>query len=226
MSRAQQLRSGDVSLGLAHEWICAFGRQGGTAAMLQETIEDSGLMFRVVDAIIQHGPVFSFEGDAPHALMNAVEKGVQCENGIYRFFDPGIPLIMLRNLSVVRLNKHICEQDWYAPYDWATSADAPQERTLRVPVEGSFDKTFPNQENLLSPVEDVASARCVATFLIINAMEDGERLLPDCYVRCADKGSGGRRVYVGGFGSDGFDVGRCWDDVRRMDLGLASSGRC
>jgi hypothetical protein len=226
MSRAQQLKSGDVSLGLAHEWVCAFGRQGGTAAMLQETIEDSGLMFRVVDAIIQHGPVFLFKGDALHALKNAVEKGVQCENGIYRFFDPGIPLIMLRNLSLVRQNKLVYEQDWYHPYDWATRADAPRERTLRVPVEGSFDKAFPDQGKLLSPVEEGASARCVATFLIINAMATGERLLPDCYVRCADKDSDGRRVYVGGFDRDGLHVYSRWDDRRDSCVGLASSRKC
>src|SRR3989338_7738005 len=112
MSRAQQLKSGDVSLGLAHEWVCAFGRQGGTAAMLQQTLEDATIMQRIIDAI-EGEPRTAVERDAVmQALMAAVEKGVKCENGVYRFFDPGIPLVTLRNLPIIRQKKLVYAQEW------------------------------------------------------------------------------------------------------------------
>ena len=36
------------------------------------------------------------------ALMAAVERGVQGVNGVYRFFDPGMSLVTLRDLPIVR----------------------------------------------------------------------------------------------------------------------------
>jgi len=224
MSRAQQLKSGDVSLGLAHEWVCAFGRQGGSAAMLQQTIENAGVMLRMIDAVKDEVQGALEQHAVMQALMAAVEKGVQCENGVYRFFDPGIPLVVLRNLPIVRQKKLVDTQNWYDRYDWAKREDAPQERTLRIPVEGSFKKTFPNQEKLLTADEEVASTRSVATFLVISALSTGERLLPDRYVRCTDKDSGDNRAYVGMFGAYGFNVrDYYWDDRCYENLGVAAT---
>jgi len=223
MSRAQQLKSGVVSLGLAHEWVCAFGRQGGTAAMLQQTIEDASVMQRIIDAVKGETQSAPEQDAVMQTLMAAVDKGVQCENGVYRFFDPGMPLVVLRNLPVVRQKKLVYAQDWYDRYDWAKREDAPQERTLRIPVEGSFNMTFPNQEKLLTADEEVASTRSVAMLLVINALSTGKRLLPDCYVRCIDKDSDGRRVCVGDFDADGLSVCYDWDDCCAPDIGVAAA---
>lgn len=223
MSRAQQLKSGDISLGLAHEWVCAFGRQGGTSAMLQQAIEDVGVMQRIVTSI-NGEPQAAPEQDAVmQALMAAVEKGVQCENGVYRFFDPGIPLVTLRNLPVVRQKKFVYVQDWYDRYEWAKREDVQQERTLRIPVKGSFNKDFADQEKLLTADEEVASTRSVATFLVINALSTGKRLLPDHYVRCIDKDSDGNRVFVGDFVANGLDVNVRWDDRCHPIIGVAAA---
>jgi len=161
---------------------------------------------------------------ATAALMGAVEKGVQCKNGVYRFFDPGIPLVLLRNLPVVRQQKLVSDyvQDWYDQYDWAKREDAPQERTLRIPVEGSFYKTFPEQEKLLNADEEVASTRSVATLLVINALATGKRLLPDRWVRCIDKESGVFGVFVGFFDAAGLRVRRNWDGDRVSHIGVAA----
>ena len=223
MSRAQQLKSGDISLGLAHEWVCAFGRQGGTAAMLQQTIEDASVMQRIIDAIKNETQATPEQDAAMQALMAAVEKGVRCDNGVYLFFDPGIPLVVLRNLPVVRQKKLIYVQDWYDGYDWANREDAPQERLLRIPVKDSFNLTFPDQEKLLTSDEEVASTRSVAMFLVINALSTGKRLLPDRYVNCINRGLGGSRVSVGRFDALGLNIDCNWDNFRHPGLGVAAT---
>ncbi len=228
MSRAQQLNSGDISLGLAHEWVCAFGRQGGTAVMLQQAIEDASVMRCIIDAINSKAQIAAEEDNAMQALlMAAVEKGVQCENGVYRFFDPGIPLVVLRNLPVVRQKKLACDQGWYDQYIWARREDTPQERTLRIPVEGSFNKTFVDQEKLLTADEEVASTRSVATFLVINALLTGKRLLPDRYVHCVDKVSDKfgdiLAIKVGSFGVRGLFIDHSWEDDCNPVIGVAAA---
>lgn len=217
MSRAQQLKSGDISLGLAHEWICAFGRQGGTATMLQQGIEDAAVMQRLVAA-------FQSECDVPtRALLAAAERGVECKNGVYRFFDPGISLVSLQDLVLVWQKRLLRRLGLVARCDWARYEDAPQERRLRIPVKGSFCKTQQDQVKLLDADENVASTRSVATFLVINALVTGERLLPDMWVRCGNEDDYGSGIVVGFFGADGFKVDTCRDDVRTTRIGLAAS---
>lgn len=58
-NRAQQFKPGDFSLGQVHEWLGAFGRQGGTPDLLQKAIEDQELMRRVVDFWRAGGSVWS-----------------------------------------------------------------------------------------------------------------------------------------------------------------------
>ena len=49
MKSAQNMKPGDVSLGLAHHFIGAFGRAGGTAEMLQQAADDRSLMQKIVE---------------------------------------------------------------------------------------------------------------------------------------------------------------------------------
>ncbi|MBI4129485.1 hypothetical protein HY464_02225 [Candidatus Peregrinibacteria bacterium] len=157
------------------------------------------------------------------ALQAAVEKGVRCKNGVYRFFDPGASLVTLRDFPVIRQQKLVYRRAWFEPYDWATCQDTPQERTLRIPVEGSFGEKFLAQQKLLTPEEEVSSTRIVTMFLVINALATGERLLLDRWVRCIDKDSDGCRVRVGGCDADGLDILNCWDDEHGQDLGVSAT---
>ena len=207
-------------LGLIHEMIVTGRKVGAGSDFYAALAHDEGLFRRVME-MVKEDPLLT----AMQTLQTAVEKGVQYENGVYRFFDPGISLVTLRDLSLVRQKKLVYRQDWYESYDWAKRVDAPQERTLRIPVEGSFSKTFPDQEKLLFPEEEVPSTRSVATFLVINALATGKCLLPDCYVCCIDKDSDGRRVVVGSFGADGLSVCRCWDGGCGPNVGLAAAPR-
>jgi hypothetical protein len=155
------------------------------------------------------------------ALMAAVAKGV--ENGFSHFYDPGLSLITLRDLPIVRKEKLMYVLDWYEGCNWAKCEDAPQERAVRLPVESSFGKTFADQQKLLLPGEEVASVRVVATFLVMNALAKSLRLLSNCYVRCIDRDQGVNHVIIGDFGSDGFTLSGCRDGHRSDSLGLASS---
>ena len=208
----------DISL--VHEMIVTGRKVGAGSDFYAVLAHDEGLFHRVME-MVKNDPLLA----AMRALQAAVEKGVQCENGVYRFFDPGISLVALRDLSLVRQKKLVYCQDWYEPYDWARREDAPQERNLRIPVEGSFNKTFPDQKKLLLPEEEVPSTHSVATFLVINALATGKRLLPDCYVRCIDKDLVGDRVCVGRFCAAGVFVDLYWSDECCHDIGLAAAPR-
>lgn len=222
MSRAQ-LKSGDISLGLAHEWICAFGRQGGTATMLQQTLEDVTAMQRIIDVIKGEAQTVPEQNAVLQALMAAVEKGViEVEKGVYEYEDPGFSLIAQANITIVREKDLMRMHDWCRKYNWARQQDAPQTRRLRIPVEGSFNQSFPNQKKFLLPGEKVPPTRIVTMFLVIYALATGIRLLPDSCVRCLDKVSGGCHVFVGHFTASGLGAGSHWDDGKNPLLGLAA----
>ncbi|MDD5041532.1 MAG: hypothetical protein PHX87_04240 [Candidatus Peribacteraceae bacterium] len=204
--------------GLIHEVVVTGRKVGAEQAFYAALAHDEALFRRVVE-MVEQDPLQA----ALQALLAAAAQGVTCENGVYRFFDPGTPLIILRSVPVVREKKLVYPQDWYDGYDWAKRTDAPQERFLRIPVTDSFNLSFTDQEKLLTEDEEVPSTRSVATFLVVNALATGKRLLPDRYVRTADKVSDGRRVVVGDFGAVGFSVDDYWGDRCDPRIGLAAS---
>ncbi len=201
--------------GLIHEMIVT-GRKVGAGRAFYASLTHSEELFRRVVAMVEQDPLQA----AQHALLDAVAKGVTFENGVYRFFDPGTPLIILRDIPVIREKKIMSRQEWYQGYNWAQHADVPQERLLRVPVDGSFNLAFWNQKKLLTKGEAVPSSRIVAAFLAIMALSTGKRLLPEHYMRTADTVSG--RVDVGEFRAEGFCVGIYWDDRCNVSVGLAA----
>lgn len=115
-------------------------------------------------------------------------------------------------------------EGWYEKESFASLKEEPQERVLCMePFPGSFNKTWAEQQALLSKDESVSLARQVIMMLVIHYQATGERLFENNYVRCADKGSDGDHVYVGRFGSDGLFVRDRWDGYRGPRVGLASS---
>lgn len=222
------MKTEGTSLGLPQEKIIAGIESLQKAGLTPENwlkmldVKPAALR-RIIAAINRETQAASSQDAVMQALMAAVEKGVQCEDGVYRFFDPGIPLVTLRSLPMIRQKKFVYAQDWFDRYDWAKRQDAPQERTLRIPVEGSFNKTFADQQKLLDADEEVASTRSVAVFLIINALSTDKRLLRDRYVRCIDKGSDGGPVRVGLFDGYGLSVFSRWDDLCFPVIGVAAA---
>lgn len=131
-------------------------------------------------------------------------------------------------LSVNEVRK-IADSDFYGTDRYRREPFANEKKVSvrwyllrKEPVPKSRSKTYDQQTALLKD-EEVPFV-CEMTYMVILYwLTHRERLLPDVYVRCQDKGSDGFRVGVGDFGSDGFDVGYYWDDSRNDDLGLASS---
>lgn len=116
------------------------------------------------------------------------------------------------------------DTDWYKREPFANDKKVSVRWYLlrKEPVPESRNKTFAQQTALLKE-EEVPFACEVTYMVILYWLTHRERLLPDVYVRCQDKDSDGRRVYVGVFDSDEFDVSGYWDDYRYDGLGLASS---
>src|SRR5438067_2486054 len=71
--------------------------------------------------------------DVERDLFASVARGVTERDGVYTFFDPGYPLVALRDLPVARKYRLIYRQDWFDTEDWARRGDAPRVRHLRFP---------------------------------------------------------------------------------------------
>jgi len=138
-------------------------------------------------------------------LMGAVERGVHCKNGVYRFFDP-----VFRSSSYAISPSPGSRSSSFTKTGTTSATGRTEKMVLRTdssyPVEGSFGKTFWEQKAILTTDEEVASTRSVAAFLVINAVATGMRLLPNRSVRCIDAASDSERVFVGLFDSVGFYV--------------------
>lgn len=190
--------------GLIHEMVVT-GRKAGAGSDFYATLaHDLGLFRKVVDLVCGT--------PAEIAFHDAVKKGVTRKGHYYRFFDPGISLVELQNVPAVREQNLIDTlsgtpfasadkgdrrylmrfrgtrdvADLYAHEEWAHVTCAPQERFLRIPMRDSFGKTFHEQEEMLSRDEEIASARVVTLFLVINQLATGKVLLPNTCVRCKE----------------------------------------
>lgn len=94
----------------------------------------------------------------------------------------------------------------------------------KTPVANSTTKNWNEQSKLLSALEHVPNAAEMSWFITTYFEVRGIRLFESVYVRTSSLGSGGDRVDVGGFDSEGLDVDDWRDDTRSDDLGL-SAGR-
>lgn len=93
------------------------------------------------------------------------------------------------------------------------------------PVPESRNKTYDQQIALLMKGEEVPLACEVTYTVILYWLTHRERLLPDVYVRCQDRDSGGDDgdgIVVGRFDSDGFQVCHDLDGIRDDVIGLGS----
>ena len=144
--------------------------------------------------------------------------------GFLTFFDPGWDILHLRRFCKDR-GRIFANLDWYEDEAFANGTERPQYRQIRLEaVADSFKKNFVEQQRLLPENEEVPSARAVCMGMVILFLLNGQRMFEHYYVRCSDKDSDGRRIFVGSFISGGLGVGSGQDDCRRGDgLGLASS---
>jgi hypothetical protein len=118
-------------------------------------------------------------------------------------------------------------EGWYANADQKFSRDDKVSlgwlMIRKKPVPKSTNKTWDEQNQLLSNTEQVPNDAEMSWFITIFFEVRGVRLFKDVYVRTSSVSADGDRVYVGIFGDAGLSVSTDWDSARDDRLGVASS---
>jgi hypothetical protein len=131
----------------------------------------------------------------------------------------GLTLQALRDSPVGKRLMHV--QDWYDKYAWRQVALPAGSYRLRVPVPGSTNKTFAEQQALLPPSEQVAPVVLVAAALLCIRLQSGPDPLQNSWTRCLEQTAGGYRVVLCWL-SDRLSVSGFWDGFRDDGLGMSS----
>lgn len=240
MSRAQQFKSGDISLGLAHEWVCAFGRQGGTARFLQELLEDPDRFRRLMYFWDSGMPFFPKEfehdffqvehllnlqyGGEKERILKAYPTPPKPVEGFLTFFDPG--------WSIADMNLFWSDRnDIIFPYGHAYNGEAfllleekPCYRQMRYqPVGDSHDRRFFDHKMMVPDDEEIPHARQVVMGMIIHYLLTGSRIFPNL-VRCIDVDQSNNRVCVGNFiPRKGLGIRTIHDGYHAAELGVVTA---
>lgn len=93
----------------------------------------------------------------------------------------------------------------------------------KVPIADSTNKTWNEQQALLSKDEETPKAQVVVYTIIGHFLATGERLFENIYVRTSSVDSDGHHVSVGYFDDRGLNVRAYWDGNQSDRLGLAGS---
>jgi len=252
VDRAQQFKPGDFSHGQVHEFLVTYGKQGGNPDLLQAAIEDQKLMTRLVNFWEQGGYEATIDQKNARAIMGknflGVEEAIQhfklqpseqaisrlkeipfsesvlreCKNTHILIADLGLSIIGVK--SRVDRNLFYSKEDaWYTNQAFAQKEGEVTWRLIRKDiVPSSTSKTWQQQQALITAVEETPEARAMVYTNILYYLVHGSRLFSSVYARCSDLGSGGCRVCVGGFGSEGLSVGGS-DGNYLGGLGLAAA---
>ena len=117
------------------------------------------------------------------------------------------------------------EGGWYADQEFArkdktSSGWFPFKKTS---VFNSVNRTWNEQEGLLSTSERVPNAAEMCWFILIYFLVLSIRLFKCFYVRTSSIDSDGDHVSVGLFGSEGLYVGKCWNSERHSNIALSAA---
>ena len=116
------------------------------------------------------------------------------------------------------------DQSWYNKESFAKErGEVSWQLVRKTPVDNSTSKNWQEQQALIAKDDEVPSAQVMVYTIIGHYLATGERLFEHIYARTFFAGSGGGRVYVGGFGSGGLRVYSDWGDDRYGFLGVSSA---
>ena len=138
-------------------------------------------------------------------------------------------LVAVFPLSILKVrgkmtSKLFYDQSWYNKESFAKDkGDVSWQLVRKTPVANSMSSTWSEQQALLQDNEETPTARVMVYTTIGHFLSTTERLFEKIHVRCSSVVSGGNRVYVGDFGSDGLGIHNYWDDYRNDFLGLSSA---
>jgi hypothetical protein len=135
----------------------------------------------------------------------------------------GWSLQELRDSAVGR--KLLPERSWYDEYPWAAEKLPPGTYRLHMPVPGSNDKTFAEQEPMLAEGESIAPAVLVASALLAHRLQIGQDLLNGDWTRCREQTAGGERVELGWTSGGRLCFCSLWGGSRCGDVWASSVGK-
>lgn len=153
----------------------------------------------------------------------------ECKNThvLVAYAPMAIVAVRAKTATVKLPAKHrmFCQQDWYDNNAVGNDAGALEWHLIRkTSVPDSKPKTWQEQQNLLdSKIDETPEANVMVYTIIGHFLNTGERLFEKEYVRTRTLGSGGGRVHVGSFDSEGLRVGNYWDDDHLDNMGLSSA---
>jgi hypothetical protein len=152
-------------------------------------------------------------------LQSFLRGDSQVEEDWFSFTTTGASLKELRDQNSELFHRG---SDWWFNQPFAKKrGQAGGKLQIRTStVFGSFNKTFVEQQELLSDGEFVPTVRDLVEGMIAYYRETGKRLFSDYWVRTSDVSTDGYRVDVR-FCSDGVGVFSDWDGSRSSLLGLA-----
>ncbi|MEA1929712.1 MAG: hypothetical protein U9M92_02450 [Patescibacteria group bacterium] len=149
------------------------------------------------------------------------------DNGYAVMPAPPKPIALLPVRALKPANFYLKTGGWYADEsEKFASSDKTRRGWLAVRktlVPNSTSKTWDEQNELLSSVEEVPNAAEMAWFITTYFDVRGIRLFEDIWVRTSSVDSDGNHVDVGHFGQDGLHVGDDWDDGRSGNVGVSSA---
>jgi hypothetical protein len=149
------------------------------------------------------------------------------DNGFMVVAGPARPTSLLDIRKLERGHFYTKEGGWYtADSEIFAKNDKATCRWLilrKEPVPGSTNKTWTEQEQVLSSFEVVPNAAEQVWGMTTYKAVRGVYLLPSVYVRTSSVDSYGDRVHVGRFGESGLIVHRWRDHDRLVFVGLSSS---
>ena len=134
-------------------------------------------------------------------------------------------ILDIRGIAKKQSNRTLFySQDWYDKQAFVKDkGEVGWQLVRKEPIANSTSKTWDDQQALLLKDEKTPTARIVVYTMVGYFLVTGERLFENIYVRCSDLVSGGGRVFVGVFDSDGLDVNRHWGVNRYATLGLSAA---
>jgi len=184
-------------------WAARAAEQGlDLRADLQAGIDDPAVMRRIV-AYIQAGapaaaPTAGSAFDAVHLLgfgEASTERPPEPAPGEIVLRYGGWSLTQLRDTEVGR--RLMWDQDWYERCDWASACVPEDVYRLRVPVPGSTNKTFDEQQATLPHGEEVAPVVLVASALLCLRLQGRPDPMKGGWTRCRERTSADHRVELG-----------------------------
>jgi len=116
------------------------------------------------------------------------------------------------------------DQPWYNKQAFAKDkGEVGWQLVRKVPIADLTNKTWNEQQALLSKDEETPSAQVMVYTIIGHYLATGERLFENVYVRTSSVDSDGNRVNVGDFGGHGLSVDNWWGGFRNGNIGVSSA---